>query len=79
MHNEFTFAFIKPNAVKNKKTGPILAMINESGFRLAAMKMIQLSEVQARTFYAVHAERPFFDELVKVYVLGSGHCNDTMP
>ncbi len=70
MHNEFTFAFIKPNAVKNKKTGPILAMINEAGFRLAAMKMIQLSDVQARTFYDVHRERPFFDELVKFMCSG---------
>lgn len=70
MDNDFTFAFIKPNAVKNKKTGPILAMISEAGFRLAAIKMIRLSESQARTFYAIHSKRPFFDELIEFMVSG---------
>ncbi len=65
MHNDFTLAIIKPNAVKNKKTGPILAMINESGFRISAMKMIRLTKPQAQDFYAVHRERPFYDGLVE--------------
>ncbi len=65
MDNDFTLALIKPNAVKNKKTGPILAMINEYGFRIAAMKMIHLTEAQAGAFYAVHKEKPFYNELVE--------------
>lgn len=65
MDNDFTLAIIKPNAVKNKKTGPILAMINESGFRISAMKMIRLTKPQAQDFYAVHRERPFYDGLVE--------------
>lgn len=65
MHNDFTLAIIKPNAVKNKKTGSILAMINESGFRISAMKMIRLTKSQAQDFYVVHRERPFYDGLVE--------------
>ena len=63
MTDDFTFAIIKPNAVKNKKIGPILAMINESGFRIAAMKMVRLTLPQAQAFYAVHSERPFYGDL----------------
>jgi len=70
MIKDFTFALIKPNAVKHKKTGPILAMINEAGFRIVAMKMIRLTEEQARSFYAVHRKRPFFDELISFMASG---------
>ena len=70
MHNDFTFALVKPNAVRNKKTGPILAMINETGFRIIAMKMVHLTIEQARAFYAVHRQRPFYDDLVNFMVSG---------
>lgn len=65
MDNDFTLAIIKPNAVKNKKTGPILAMINEAGFRISAMKMIHLTKAQAQIFYAVHVGKPFYEGLVE--------------
>ena len=63
MANDFTFSIIKPNAVKNKKIGPILAMINEAGFRISAMKMVRLTHEQARSFYSVHEDRPFYKDL----------------
>lgn len=55
---------IKPDATGKGNTGAILAMINKAGFRIAAMKMTKLSKEKAREFYAVHAERPFYGELV---------------
>ncbi len=59
-----TFSMIKPNAVKNGHIGNILADITNAGFKIVALRMQQLSKVQAQAFYAVHKERPFFNELV---------------
>jgi nucleoside-diphosphate kinase len=59
-----TFTMIKPDAVRAGNIGNILAMINQAGFRIAAMKYLKLSEQQAGQFYAVHAHRPFYPELV---------------
>lgn len=56
---------IKPDAVRANNIGPILAMINEGGFRIKAMKYTRLSAEQAGEFYAVHRERPFYGELVE--------------
>lgn len=56
---------IKPDATGKGNTGAILAMINAAGFRIVAMKMTHLSETKAGEFYAVHAGRPFYGELVK--------------
>ena len=56
---------IKPDATKAGSTGAILEMINKAGFRIAAMKMTHLSAVKAGEFYAVHAQRPFYGELVQ--------------
>jgi nucleoside-diphosphate kinase len=56
---------IKPTAVKNGHTGAILAMINAGGFRIVAMKKLQLTPELAGQFYAVHKERPFYGELVE--------------
>lgn len=70
MTNDFTFSIIKPNAVKNKKTGPILAMMNEAGFRISAMKMVRMTKAQAQSFYGVHKERPFFNDLVEFMISG---------
>jgi nucleoside-diphosphate kinase len=55
---------IKPDAVENNHIGPILAKINEAGFRIVAMKYTRLSREAAGQFYAVHSERPFYGELV---------------
>ena len=55
---------IKPDATKKGSTGGILNMINEAGFRIMAMKTIQLSTEKAGAFYEVHKERPFYQELV---------------
>lgn len=56
---------IKPDAVGNNHIGPILAKINEAGFRIVAMKYTRLSPEQAGKFYAIHKERPFYHDLVK--------------
>lgn len=70
MNGNFTFSIIKPNAVRTGKTGPILAMINEAGFEIAALKMVRMTPEQAQSFYAVHRERPFFDGLVEFMTSG---------
>jgi nucleoside-diphosphate kinase len=56
---------IKPDATQKGNTGAILEMINNAGFRIAAMKMLHLSAEKAGEFYAVHKERPFYGELVE--------------
>lgn len=56
---------IKPDATRKGNTGAILQMINAAGFRIAAMKMTKLSKEKAGEFYAVHAQRPFYGELVE--------------
>lgn len=65
MNGNQTLTMIKPLAVKQGYIGPILAMINQAGFRIKAMKYMQLSESQAREFYFVHKDRPFYHDLVK--------------
>lgn len=55
---------IKPDAVENNYIGPILAKINEAGFRIVAMKYTRLSPEMAGRFYEIHKERPFYGELV---------------
>jgi nucleoside-diphosphate kinase len=70
MHNDFTFSIIKPNAVRTGKTGPILAMINEGGFEIAAMRMVKMTLAQAEAFYAVHKGKPFFDGLIEFMTSG---------
>ena len=59
-----TFTMIKPEAVAANNIGGILNMIEEGGFRIVAMKKVQLSAERAGDFYAVHNERPFYGELV---------------
>jgi nucleoside-diphosphate kinase len=60
---ERTFSIIKPDATARNLTGAIVAKLEEAGLRVVASKRIHLSKAQAETFYAVHSERPFFDEL----------------
>jgi nucleoside-diphosphate kinase len=70
MNGNFTFSIIKPNAVRTGKTGPILAMINEAGFEITAMKMVRMTTEQAESFYAVHKGKPFFDGLIEFMISG---------
>jgi nucleoside-diphosphate kinase len=65
-----TFSIIKPDAVATGKAGRILAMLEENGFRIVALRMTKLSQSQAEGFYAVHAERPFYGSLVKFMTEG---------
>ncbi len=60
-----TFTMIKPDAVEAGHIGGILNMITEAGFRIVAMKLTQLTVADAKKFYEVHAERPFYGELVE--------------
>lgn len=61
---ERTFAIIKPDAFAAGHAGGIIAKIQESGLRLVAAKSLHLTAAQAKGFYNVHAERPFFGDLV---------------
>ncbi len=63
--SNITFTMLKPDAVENNYIGAILQKINEAGFRIKAMKYTRLTPEAAGRFYAVHAERPFYNDLVK--------------
>jgi len=65
-----TFTMIKPDAVESGNIGNIIQMITDAGFAIKAMKYTQLTEAQAKEFYAVHAERPFYGELVEYMISG---------
>jgi nucleoside-diphosphate kinase len=61
---ERTLCIVKPDAVEKNKSGAILALLEESGFKILALKRTHLSKEVAEGFYAVHKARPFFGELV---------------
>jgi len=61
---------LKPDAIENGHAGKILDMIIQNGFKIKAMKYTHLSEDQAKKFYEVHAERPFYGELVEYMTSG---------
>jgi nucleoside-diphosphate kinase len=65
MAKERTLSIIKPDAVEKHKVGAIIERLEAEGFAIRAMKRLHLTLEQARGFYAVHQERPFFDELTK--------------
>ena len=67
---EQTLSIIKPDAVAKNVVGQILARFEAANLRIAATKKIRLSRVDAEAFYAVHAERPFFKDLVEFMVSG---------
>jgi nucleoside-diphosphate kinase len=65
MAGNLTFPMIKPRAVENGHIGNVLAKIFEGGFKIKAMKYLRLTKEQAMAFYAVHKERPFFNDLTE--------------
>jgi nucleoside-diphosphate kinase len=65
-----TFTMLKPDAIENRHIGKIIDMIIQAGFKIKAMKYTQLTEDQAKKFYEVHAERPFYGELVEYMTSG---------
>jgi nucleoside-diphosphate kinase len=67
---ERTLSIVKPDAVAKKASGEILRRFEAAGLEIVALKMTQLTEAQARGFYAVHKSRPFFDSLVKFMTSG---------
>ncbi|MCE2520541.1 MAG: nucleoside-diphosphate kinase [Alphaproteobacteria bacterium] len=67
---ERTLSIIKPDATRRNLTGRINAMLEEAGLRIVAQKRTRLTVDEARAFYAVHKERPFFDSLVTFMTSG---------
>lgn len=67
-----TLAIIKPDAFAAEKAGAIIDHLQNAGFRLVGAKVLHLTAVQARAFYLVHAERPFYNSLVEF--MTSGPC-----
>ncbi|MDP3311798.1 nucleoside-diphosphate kinase [Lutibacter sp.] len=65
-----TFAMLKPDSVEKGYVGAILDKINATGFRIVALKMTHLTMADAKEFYDIHKERPFFEELVKYMTRG---------
>jgi nucleoside-diphosphate kinase len=67
---ERTFSIIKPDAVAKNVIGEIVSRFEKNGLRIVAMKMLHLSREQAQGFYAVHKERPFYNDLVEFMTSG---------
>ena len=65
-----TLTLIKPDSVEKGNTGKIIAHLENEGFRVVAGRMMLLTEAQARAFYAVHKERPFYNDLVAYMTSG---------
>jgi nucleoside-diphosphate kinase len=61
---ERTFSILKPDATRRNLTGKINAVIEGAGLRIVAQKRVKLTDAQAKTFYEVHKDRPFYGELV---------------
>ena len=68
---ERTLAILKPDCTSRKLSGKVIDKIENSGFRIVAMRLVKLTEETAGEFYAVHRERPFYGELVKFMSSGS--------
>ena len=70
MATERTFSIIKPDATARNLTGQIISRFEEAGLRIVASKRIHMTREQAEGFYAVHKERPFFNDLVSFMISG---------
>jgi nucleoside-diphosphate kinase len=67
---ERTFSIIKPDATRRNLTGAINAVFEKNGLRIVAQKRIQMTKAQAESFYGVHKERGFFNDLVSFMISG---------
>lgn len=67
---ERTFSIIKPDAVAKNCIGGVISKLEAAGLRVVASRMMRLTEAQAKAFYAVHKERPFYNDLVKFMTEG---------
>ncbi len=67
---EKTFAIIKPDAVKAKNSGKIIDRVEQEGFNIVTLKKLHLTKEQAESFYGVHKDKGFFDELVEFMISG---------
>ena len=70
MATERTFSIIKPDATRRNLTGAINAVIEKAGLRIVAQKRVKWKQADAKKFYAVHAKRPFYKDLVKFMTSG---------
>ena len=70
MATERTFSIIKPDATRRNLTGGVTKMLEDAGLRVVASKRIRMTREQAEGFYAVHRERPFFNDLVEFMISG---------
>ncbi len=70
MSLERTFSIIKPDAVKKNLIGKVLAHIETAGLKIVGTRLVQLTEQQAKEFYGVHKERPFYGDLVRYMTSG---------
>ena len=65
-----TFSIIKPDAIKRNKSGAINKIIENSNLKIVAQKMIKLSKEKAQGFYAIHKDKPFFNDLIEYMTSG---------
>ena len=70
MTTERTFSIIKPDATRRNLTGAVTKMLEDAGLRVIASRRIHMTKAQAEGFYAVHSERPFFNDLVSFMISG---------
>ncbi|MDA3779415.1 MAG: nucleoside-diphosphate kinase [Bacteroidales bacterium] len=70
MAEQITFSMIKPYAFHNNFVGGILAIINKAGFRISAIKTEKFTKSQAESFYEIHKDKAFFDELIEFMISG---------
>jgi nucleoside-diphosphate kinase len=70
MRTDLTFTIIKPTAFKNNYLGPIIEIINQNGFKICGLRLVQISRERAEFFYEVHSGRPFYDSLVHYMTSG---------
>ena len=67
---ERTFGIVKPDAVEKHAIGGVIDLVEKAGLKLVGLRLVRLTEAQARAFYAVHKERPFYNDLVKFMTSG---------
>ena len=70
MSIERTFGIVKPDAVEKNAVGGVVEMIEKAGLKIVGLRLVKMSDAQARAFYAVHKERPFFPNLVTFMTSG---------